>query len=271
MRAARTVAAVLAVSAGCVLSGAAGAGGTRASAQVVFYPNVADSVPGLAYNPNTPSVRPALVLMFEDGSWVIKGLRWSSWGGATARATGISSSSNCKPNCAQGKRTNHPVSFVVSTPKHLFGRTVYACFQLTDPKAPQTDQHSCLQHSTGSQYAYSPVGAKPAPPPATTGLGFLTTLPGHVSCEIVAGAPSVAEVFCQAAAPHNDTSLAHGVTMKPTGVYTTCGPSCVGNPGQNTPTYALGKVATLGGFRRGHDLRSPGRRPCHLLGRQQPR
>ena len=143
-------------------AGSADAGGARASAQVVFYADVANLVPGTPpYSKAVPSVRPNLVLMFQDGSWVIEKLHWSSWGGPVARATGISSASNCQPNCAQGKRRNDPVQFVISQPRHLFGHTVYACYQLTDPKAPQTDQHDCLKHAYGSQYTYSPVAGAP--------------------------------------------------------------------------------------------------------------
>jgi hypothetical protein len=43
--------------------------------------------------------------MFEDGSWVLEDLHWGGWGSKTARAAGISSASNCVPNCATGKRT----------------------------------------------------------------------------------------------------------------------------------------------------------------------
>ena len=135
-------------------AGSAEAGGTRASGQVVFFPNVANLVPGTSYNKQVPSVRPSLVLMFQDGSWVIKKLRWSSWGGPVARASGISSASNCVPDCAGGKRTNDPVQFVLSRRRHLFGRTVYACYQLTDPNAPPIDQRDCLKHSYGNQYYY---------------------------------------------------------------------------------------------------------------------
>ena len=144
--------------------GPADAGRARASDQVVFYADVANTVPGSSYLKNVPQVRPNSVLMFEDGSWVIEKLHWSSWGNPTARATGISSASNCKPSCARGKRTNDPVHFVVSQPRHLLGRTVYACYQLIDPKAPQTDQNDCLKRANrGSQYYYSPVaGSTPS-------------------------------------------------------------------------------------------------------------
>ena len=131
-------------------------GGARPSGQVVFYADVANDVPGTQPSANVPRVRPNLVLLIEDGSSVLEKLHWSSWGGSAARATGILSASTCVPNCAQGKRTNDPVQFVVSQPRHLFGRTVYSCYQLTDPKASQT-YHDCLKHFRGNQYYYSPV------------------------------------------------------------------------------------------------------------------
>jgi hypothetical protein len=143
-------------------AGPAAAGRARASGRVVFYSNVAQLVPGTSpFSKNTPSVRPNLVLMFADGSWFIKKLHWSSWGGPVARATGISSASNGNPNQAQGKRINHPVQFVLSGRRSLFGRSVYACYQLTDPKAPQTDQHDCLKHAFAHQYVYARVAGSP--------------------------------------------------------------------------------------------------------------
>jgi hypothetical protein len=36
--------------------------------------------------------------------------------------------------------------------------------------------------------------------------------------------------------------------MRLTGLYTTCGATCVGNPGEGTPTYPVGKTATLAPF-----------------------
>jgi hypothetical protein len=239
-----TAAATLTVAVMCVAPGPALGGMSRTSGQIVFYPNTADFVPGQAYNPNVPSVRPALVLMLEDGSWVIKNLHWSTWGAATARAAGISSSSNCKPNCAQGKRTNHPVSFVVSKPKHLFGRTVYTCFRLTDPKAPQTNYYDCLHHATGNQYAYAPVAVKPAAP---TALTFETTLAGGIGCGMNSG-PTLTQVFCQSGNPHGQASQGHGATLHADGTFTSCGLRCVGNLGEGAPTYAVGKTATVGPF-----------------------
>jgi hypothetical protein len=145
----------------CVCAGSAGASRVRASGRVVFYTNLADSVPGLAYNRNTPRVRPKRVLMFADGSWVIEKLRWSSCGGAVARATGISSASTGVPNVATAPRIKDPAELVVSHPERLFGREVYGCYQLTVPSYPASDQHECLKRSYGKQYDYSPVAGSP--------------------------------------------------------------------------------------------------------------
>jgi hypothetical protein len=137
-------------------AGSADASRARASRQVVFYTDLANLVPGVAPLKNVPQVRPVKVLLIEDGSSILEKLRWSSWGGTVARATGILSASNCVPDCAQGKRTNDKVQFVLSQRRHLFGRTVYSCYKLTDPKAPRT-YHDCLKHSHGNQYYYLPV------------------------------------------------------------------------------------------------------------------
>jgi hypothetical protein len=153
------IAAAFLATAGWLSAGAAGAGGAHESAHVVFYANTANSVPGSPV-PNQPRVRPYQVVMFANGAWIIDKLHWSSWGGAVARATGISSASNCKPSCAEGKRTHNPVRFVLSHPRHLFGRTVYACFQLTVPRSPQASQHLCLKRD-GNQYVYRAVAGSP--------------------------------------------------------------------------------------------------------------
>jgi hypothetical protein len=149
--------------AACLSAGSADATGARASSsRVVFYSDVAQLVPGVSpYASNVPSVRPRSLLMLQDGSWVIDKLHWSTWGRAVARATGVSSASNCKPNCAQGKRTRDAISLALSRRRQLFGHTVYACYQLTDPAAPSLDQLECLRHIHGHQYAYAPVAGSP--------------------------------------------------------------------------------------------------------------
>lgn len=150
------MAAALVATAAWLSAGSADAGGARASGQVVFYADVANTVPGTSFLKNSPRVRPSAVLLIEDGSAILETLHWSSWGGTVARAKGILSASNCVPDCAGGKRTHDPAQFVLSQRRHLFGRTVYACYELTDPKAPQI-YRDCLKHSSGNQYYYAPV------------------------------------------------------------------------------------------------------------------
>jgi hypothetical protein len=61
---------------------------------------------------------------------------------------------------------------------------------------------------------------------------------GNISCEV-----SLTKVYCQTGAP------AQSVTMTAAGQYTTCaGVTCLGNPGENTPTLAYGKATGVGTF-----------------------
>jgi hypothetical protein len=124
--------------------------------KIYFYANVGNPMPGSKFIPNPPRIRPATLIEHEDGSWVIANLKWSSWGGSSARASGISSASSCDPNCADGTRTQDPATLVVSKPKRFFGRTVYSCYRLTIPAAPKANQHACIGRS-GSLYTYHPL------------------------------------------------------------------------------------------------------------------
>ncbi len=123
---------------------------------ISFYANVGNPMPGTKFMPNPPRIRPTTLIEHEDGSWLIGSLKWNSWGGSSARASGISSASSCNPNCADGTRTSDPATLVVSTPKRFLGRTVYSCFRLTIPAAPKANQHMCIGRS-GSLYTYHPL------------------------------------------------------------------------------------------------------------------
>jgi hypothetical protein len=73
-------------------------------------------------NCNKAASRPKLLtLTCGDGNTVLKGLHWSSFGGATARAKGTFVTNTCKPNCAQGKDVSYPVSVKASTSKKCKG------------------------------------------------------------------------------------------------------------------------------------------------------
>jgi hypothetical protein len=138
------------VTAGLVLAANAAAGSTgHAAGQIYFYGN--------AGNPmdvdNPPLLRPAGMVMFEDGSWLITNLRWTGWGSNTAHAIGISSASSCKPNCASGKRTHNPAQLTLSHPQNLHGHEVYGCYRLTIPATPQANQQACIGRA-GNIYIY---------------------------------------------------------------------------------------------------------------------
>jgi hypothetical protein len=119
-------------------------------AKIYFYANVGNPMPGSKFMPNPPRIRPTVLIEHEDGSWVIANLKWSSWGGSSARATGISSASSCNPNCADGARTQDPATLVVFKPKRFFGRTVYRCYRLTIAAATKANQHACIDDRAAS-------------------------------------------------------------------------------------------------------------------------
>jgi hypothetical protein len=59
----------------------------------------------------TQVVSPArITLACADGNFLVAGLRWRGWGGATATATGTSHQNDCTPNCAAGHFQNNAVS-----------------------------------------------------------------------------------------------------------------------------------------------------------------
>ncbi len=62
-------------------------------------------------NCNKASSRPKqMTLTCGDGNTALSGLRWSSFGGASASATGTFEMNTCTPDCAEGKVVRFPVS-----------------------------------------------------------------------------------------------------------------------------------------------------------------
>jgi hypothetical protein len=69
-------------------------------------------------NCNSASSRPkSLTLACGDGNTVLKGLKWSSFGGASAQAKGTLEMNTCEPNCAAGKDVSYPVSVKATSPR----------------------------------------------------------------------------------------------------------------------------------------------------------
>jgi hypothetical protein len=63
-------------------------------------------------------VRPATIVIFcADDNASLTHLRWSSFGGTTASASGQYSVNDCNPDCAGGKFHSYPVRVVVSKAK----------------------------------------------------------------------------------------------------------------------------------------------------------
>jgi hypothetical protein len=110
--------------------------GAAAAGQIYFYANVGNPIG--QFNP--PLVKPQTLVLHLDGSWLVVNLRWSGCGSSVARANGISSASNCKPHCANGRRTHDPAQLTLSHPETLHGRRVYGCFQLTIPPPPKGER-----------------------------------------------------------------------------------------------------------------------------------
>jgi hypothetical protein len=64
----------------------------------------------------TASSRPKLLtLACGDGNTVLSKLRWSSFGSASARATGTLEMNTCSPNCAGGKVVHYPVAVMAGS------------------------------------------------------------------------------------------------------------------------------------------------------------
>ncbi len=62
-----------------------------------------------------PQVRPAMVLFAcADGNFSAEKLRWTTWGGRTAVATGVAQSNDCTPNCAAGHFHSYRIRVIVS-------------------------------------------------------------------------------------------------------------------------------------------------------------
>lgn len=218
-----------------------------ASNQIYFYANLANEI----NSQSRPVVRPSVVFLRYDGSIVVKGLHWSSWGGSVARATGVYSASNCNPSCATGKRTNRVAKVSVSHPEVVVGHKVYGCFQLTVPNYPVVGggRRSCIKHTNGG-WLYEPVGKPATPPPAAkTDVRFYTPS-GNIACEMIDNGTSRSRVGCIMQSPPAIARLAAS------GRVSICqhqGLRCTGNLGDD-PSIPNGKLRygsskTVGRFR----------------------
>jgi hypothetical protein len=66
---------------------------------------------------NAGSRPKTLTLTCADANAVLSGLRWSSFGGASALATGTLALNTCTPDCARGKLVRYPVAVKANDPR----------------------------------------------------------------------------------------------------------------------------------------------------------
>lgn len=231
------------VAAAGLLGGAAQARPAHSvSNEIFFYSDLANSING-PFGSGTPVLRPALILLREDGSIVVEHVHWSTWGGAVARAGGTYSASDCTPNCAQGHRTNSPAQLTLSKPGRVLGRRVYRCVRLAVP-SQGINSLDCLERS-GKLIAYGAVAVSKK---SVTYARFLTPS-GNIACEMADTGTSQASVGCIIQKPPAIAQL------DARGVVKLCqhqGLKCAGNLGepQSPPRkLAYGHSIQVGRFR----------------------
>jgi hypothetical protein len=65
---------------------------------------------GKCYNGfEAPQQRPVRFAYNCDETGVMEDMTWSAWGADGAHGTGVDSSIECQPNCAQGARLSNPI------------------------------------------------------------------------------------------------------------------------------------------------------------------
>lgn len=144
---------LLLAAAACLCVATAQAAG-RHYGHIGFYSDFGNLV-----GPRNPLVvEPKAILLAEDGSVSLSGLRWHGWGTDTVKATGTWNASSCDPNCADGKVTKRPATMILSDPGQVLGHVVYRCYQIlpAHPKQDPWPDHQCIKNEGGS-YEYEAV------------------------------------------------------------------------------------------------------------------
>jgi hypothetical protein len=58
-----------------------------------------------------------MTLACGDGNTALTGLKWSSFGGSTAKGKGTLATDTCEPNCAEGKTVRYAVTVKATNPR----------------------------------------------------------------------------------------------------------------------------------------------------------
>jgi hypothetical protein len=88
------------------------------------------SYPGEGSAVESLRVRPKVLQMSGDASWIIDRVRWSGWGGVTAHGSGVSAVETCNPTCAGGGVVSTPSRITLSRRRRLDGHLVYECIDV---------------------------------------------------------------------------------------------------------------------------------------------
>jgi hypothetical protein len=212
---------------------------------VYFWPSMAQPIVSPFSGKQTRVIKPATLYMFADGSWVIDDLHWTSWGGATAKATGTSSSSTGNPSAAQGSRINDPATVTLSNPGRFNGYEAYRCLTLRVPAYPRSDEALCLKNSGHGEWDMAFV---PPPKPKPSEIDFYASSAG--SCYMTRTVTR-----CETQRPPTvrtatlNTKSAVAICTQRVPINAIWVPTCpVSNPGLHTPTYRPNKTIRFGTF-----------------------
>jgi hypothetical protein len=111
-----------------------------------------------------PKHEPSSVYLSGDGSLYAVHMTWTGWGTATATGHGTAEANDCKPNCAEGTFSAHPVTITLTKPEPWHHDMVYARAAYSIPAL-----HQGYTFTAGllPQPPSSP-SAPPAPGPVST-------------------------------------------------------------------------------------------------------
>jgi hypothetical protein len=91
------------------------------------------------WNGKKTVTRPSSVLYTGDGTGYFVKLHWTSFGGATAVATGTDRLNNCTPSCAAGKFRSYPATLTLSKPIACHGERMYSLATVKVPRVRQAN------------------------------------------------------------------------------------------------------------------------------------
>ncbi len=92
-------------------------------------------------------VRPKLVVLAcGDANTELLNLRWTSFGGFTARATGTLAVNECDPNCADGTARRTRVRVIASRARTIAGERTYTRLALTNAKGKPAGRYGIDRH-----------------------------------------------------------------------------------------------------------------------------